>query len=137
MRLSDAIALGRTLITFDPSVWANTEKNCGCAVGMGAAAIGKLSLLENDAHALWKYFPILAVNHPMPEIAVRKEIPAVRIGELMRTDFIVSVIARNVKDGSVTLDQLIDWVRGVEELVETVPVPVESKEEVPVHAFPF
>src|SRR6266852_2577714 len=65
MRLSDAIALGRTLIKARAGS-TYFDDGSGCAIGMGIAAIGKRDLRASDAlnAAGWEWttaFPIPAV----------------------------------------------------------------------------
>lgn len=101
MRLSDAIALGQHLIKRDPTTVL--RDGCGCAIGMGLAAIGK-----TDARAdyIVDHFPWVWKNNAFVEI---------------------SMMFSKVCQGLMTLDQLIDRVREMEppELEESRQEEVE------------
>lgn len=103
MRLSEAINLGRHLITLSPWVWS--RGNRGCAICMGVAAIGKMAEWELDRNKRFEYWPWLMNTAPHSEALNRTE-------ETFSSR--VSWMAREVKDGNMTLDMLIDWVRSVE-----------------------
>ena len=100
MQLSEAIALGRTLVR--PTYWTFLTPCMaeGCAIGMGLAAIGYT----------WEW------KHP-PSVQAEKEWPWLmdrhpETGNTYRSH--ISVKFYEVGQGRLTLDQLIDWVRANE-----------------------
>ena len=106
MRLSEAIALGRTTI----EKFIAAELN-GCALGMAANAIG----IKKDYCQLYEAWPWLGAMEfsrcpvdgcPHPSFMA----PAHRIGHL----FDAHVVCVGEPFTRWTLDQLIDWVRSVE-----------------------
>jgi hypothetical protein len=122
MRLSTAIALGRTVIEqTDPHSF------CGCALAMGLLGVGKepcvadlkqpFSIKAAQASLVWRQtqcivWPWLNENRPFPEgllstngVAASCELPALNL---------VSDLFFAVERKKITLDQLIDWVRSVE-----------------------
>ena|SRR6516225_5942344 len=107
MRLSDAIALGRLIVT--PNDGSFTLFGCkACAVGMALAAMGETT---GDAQSMTKYWP-WANTHVWFEISVKY----------------FGVVA-----GEITLDELIDYVRSIEppELTDTKEEPWETQQPVP------
>jgi len=134
MRLSDAIALGRTL---GPS-WTRNDQNGLCAMMMAGAAANGSSWNWTGGldYKIETYVDLpcsckTCCDHPWNKYAGWFPRPE----KMFFHSAIIHLYNFHVTwKGDWTLDQLIDWVRGVEETVETVPVPIESKEEVPVHA---
>ena len=102
MRLSDAIALGRTLVNPMRGFLLDDAKKNGCALGMGLMGCG--SEKRNVAEE-WPWTANWADSFPCG---------------CARTDSMGKVIAHIFdehvcdKPQSWTLDQLIDWVRSVE-----------------------
>ena len=97
MRLSDAIALGRVLITKpDPFSF------CGCAIGMGIAAVcGEPAKMNVEAlEFALKEWPWLGSKCEAE-------------GGWSYEVYISNKFAR-VCEGMMTLDELIDWVRSIE-----------------------
>jgi hypothetical protein len=126
MRLSDAIALGRTLIgKTDPSSY------CGCALAMALMAIGKepmVAAIGDDsfaemAHDNW--FEAAMTEWPWlvtEGLEVPKYLPAYAY-EHYNAEYIISDLFWKVDEGEISLDQLIDWVRSVEPQEETERSP--------------
>ena len=125
MRLSDAIALGRTLVTkpiahyfYDPST------NCACARGMACLAVGATGGIGDVEKTIW---PWLANNIVDPcqcknYFSWRKESDVYGPVYSAINHLMYHVVG--VRDGKPfpqtwTLDQLIDWVRSVEPNEET------------------
>lgn len=111
MRLSEAIALGRT--TIPRLISANLE---GCAMGMAANAVScGLSYL-----ALSKVWPWLyGKSFRCPQCDERGEDNAMNI--------IVHLFDHHIMwNPDLTLDQLIDWVRSVEPQETTESVSIEA-----------
>jgi|SRR5882724_6263728 len=106
MRLSDAIALGRTLVVLDPSCYQR------CLIGLGYHAIGK-NAFDGWLHE-WPDYPWLRkqfiVNPPFgihPSYAYN----------------VISMLAHKVKSSSISMEQAIDWIRSVEPEENTTSVP--------------
>jgi len=130
MRLSDAIALGRTLLT--PYAGVIEYNGKGCAIGMGLKACGK-SANVHDAltDAGWGWTGNFNIPHPMPCGCTRYE---VNIGMNHGGSLIAHLFDFHVfgkRDW--TLDQLIDWVRSVEP-AEATPQTEQAVAESRVHA---
>lgn len=121
MRLSDAIALGRTLIT--PRGGSLGNGVSGCALGMGLMAKGIVAkdeklLTEPEMNWPWitKYmeFPCACSSKGM---------------KLRAVDTIVHIFDSHITSDHCTdwtLDNLIDWVRSVEP-AETEPAIAEGQ----------
>jgi hypothetical protein len=121
MRLSDAIAMGRTLVTPKPGAQFNIDENAGCALGMAINAAGGVYMKcppeehigrTGKVDEWWSFLGMGAKRpcdcyfskfpHRMPKIMAGKEIVA-------------HLFDRHVFGKcDWTLDQLIDWVRSVE-----------------------
>ena len=118
MRLSDSIALGRTLLPRDK--WYSGSF-CSCALGMSllAATAWEFPTVRNsdagaDALKLQKKtWPWIMQEFETPEIAKDKFFP---LRDRLSAQDIISSAFSNVTNniGGVTLDQLINWVRSVE-----------------------
>ena len=108
MRLSDAIVLGSALIRFEPSCFYVPRGNCGCIIGMGEAAMGAMSVLSYKK--LWPW-----LSKPMPGKPLHSY--AAEIGRR----------AYCVQEGTMTLEEVVDWVRSVEPAEEEnkTPEPTE------------
>lgn len=117
MRLSDAIATGRTLVTncvAGGSTREKAEPGDGCVLDMAALAVGKCNW--QWAKEIWPWLRNLSLSTGCD---YESEI---------YTRFDQDVMAR----GTLTLDQLIDYVRSVEpaEPVESTPIqPAEQHME--------
>jgi hypothetical protein len=128
MRLSQAIALGRTLCSPVPATQDDLNGG-GCALGMGARALGL------------KFFHGYSLNEiNYPTLRNRVEMPC--SCDLPRGDYWYGTLGGAIahffnehvfgaKDW--TLDQLIDWVRSVEPAEET-PRPTDALAKEPVSA---
>lgn len=134
MRLSDAIALGRTLMPFNPDCW------CTCAVGLAGAAIGKT--IDRWCEVTLD-FPLLSAEFKIPRTAfntsgsytaVQGPCRKAVIGELRPCWFIISNLAWAVKEKRITMDELIDWVRSVEP-PEAEGCAIEEREDAEVFAY--
>lgn len=141
MRLSDAIALGRTLangITAD--IFIHSQSGCACAIGMAQLASGRDSHSEKWVFASWAWLNerkvwgcpscdcqyycdgIDAISHVMGHVKGTTEI-------------LTLVPAFGHCEENLSLDQLIDWVRSIEppEIEQSEPQQVAALEmaEVP------
>jgi hypothetical protein len=115
MRLSEAIALGRTMIVSNPGATFDGYGG-GCAIGMGMAAVGKLNAEYGDAlyESGWKWskqfqvpevLPCGCESHPQWKSSSMNPLGCV----------IAHLFDRHVYGKfDMTLDRLIDWVRSVE-----------------------
>lgn len=126
MRLSEAIALGRVLLTPIPGNYFSGD-NSGCALGMGLAGVGCKSrdtaVIEKDLDKHWSW--------------MNNRIPSLPCG-CVSTNFDIATNIVHLFDEHVcgnkdwTLDQLIDWVRSVEPAepeIESDAIPRESVRE--------
>lgn len=124
MRLSEAIAIGRTLIKAVPMVRLSDDGQRGCALGMADAAYGKAAWAANDIHQ-W------VAQSECPRLPCGCELNSYW---LIYTNTIAHVFNQHVcGDGTWTLDQLIDYVRSVEpaEPAEpAIPQPAEQHAEI-------
>jgi len=120
MRLSEAIALGRVLITKpDPGNY------CGCAIAMALAAKGMQFEFSHDAYdAATREWPWITekLKHNYPLNFTYIQLPALQTYEAVISRAFSQVIFKNA-----TMEQLIDWVRSVEPAEEEAAV---SKREV-------
>jgi hypothetical protein len=112
MRLSDAIALGRTMIKATPGrVWHSDDT--GCAWGMALKAAGLLEKYYDHPPVIGT----LSVDIPLPWQWVKKSLCAPCPCKYASS---VAGVIVHLFDWHVfekkdwTLDQLIDWVRSVE-----------------------
>lgn len=121
MRLSDAIALGRTLV--NPKECGRgapgNKPEDGCALDMAVLAVG-----GNNWHQATKYWPWLHNIDPEER------------GLPLSGNFYFSIIRQFDRDvmllKRMTLDQLIDWVRSIEPPEQEQPQPVIQLESVAV-----
>lgn len=102
LKLSEAILLGDTLKTADPSRWLSLDGSCGCALGGAVLAVGK-------------YAEILALY----KAGGAQDIEKTFIGGMwpwITPAFLLALSHRyyNVYYGSETIEQLCDWVRSIE-----------------------
>ena len=116
MRLSDAIAMGRTLMMPKAYTLRSSDGREGCALGMGLAACGmeKQGLYYNKLLTRWSWL-LGTSEHPCD------------CRNMVRDEFICIIMHlfdRHVMNQDWTLDRLIDWVRSVE--------PAEKDEDVGV-----
>lgn len=120
MRLSDAIALGRTLLRPKPYITIRGDE--GCALGMAMAANGCRSHEEGVAKATrmaWSWLNLKPTVRPCP---CNPEDDYVLSWAQSYQAYVAHIFNEHVcgaKDW--TLDQLIDWVRANE--------PAEAAEE--------
>lgn len=120
MKLSDAIALGRTLKS--PRAYTlGIGEDGGCAIGMGLAAV--------DEHGSWP-----AVMTRWPWLTNQRELPCgCNEGVGCSASAIVHVFDFHVYEKcDWTLDQLIDWVRSVEPAEAEAPESVQVEQGVEV-----
>ena len=111
MRLSDAIALGRTLIKSVP-YYRNDTNGGGCALGMADVAIGSTDSLN--------HYPWTCAEGSKFDLPCGCE--KVILNHQWASRIIVHIFNEHVHgDGDWTLDRLIDWVRSVE--------PIEPNEQ--------
>lgn len=106
MKLSDAVMLGFGMIKFDPNVYL--EDGCGCFIGSGyfAATGAKAASLFDDMFPVW---PWLMETREMPDWFL----PCLQ-GRRIPTHRIISMMAIEMGQGRVTLEQAVDWIRSVE-----------------------
>jgi len=127
MRLSDAIALGRTLLK--PRAGSTfSAGGYGCANGMALAAIGKSNCRVGDS---------LDENFPIEAMRFAGKLPCGCLDIGGYSSDVGGVIAHlfdtHVMDGKTwTLDELIDWVRSVEPPEQEVAEPLQEVAE-PLH----
>lgn len=115
MRLSDAIALGRTLEPICMYSYAT------CALGVGMAALG-IPIEERDAEELMRRWPWLrekATSSPFPQYGSYRQ--------TWYQEISYGAILTKSRDNA-TLDQLIDWVRSIEP-AETQEAPQSQSAE--------
>jgi hypothetical protein len=128
MKLSDAIMLGRILIEYP-----DTGSYCGCAIGMGLAALGykydTKTLLSRGAN-LNEVRSIIALQdavHEWPWLnrLCRGEEPSWYTGHYGRHiyDVISEGFLRLKTRQLISLETLVDWIRSVE--------PEESENDTP------
>jgi hypothetical protein len=118
MRLSEAIALGRTMLIPGLNVFKNRTK--GCALEMAMAAIGS-SRSWNSAEKTWPWLNKERIS-PLPCACPERWY---RVKQFKRC---VIHIFNHVICGEITFDQLIDWVRSVEP-AEDVPILTDALAE--------
>jgi hypothetical protein len=123
MRLSDAIALGRTILEPVAGTF-NDHHGGGCAIGMAYEAIGKDFLVSNVREWNWVHtvrgkLPCSCTRTCNCELCVQD--PAISCIVHL---FDVHVMGK----GDWTLDQLIDWVRSVEPPEQVTEVKEEAHE---------
>ena len=122
--LSEDVMLGSTMISLDPRDWW-VDDTCGCLIGMGMAARGL-----NDQSAASKEARYLAVVRAYPWLAESLSVPKLLSEAKGRTAeeylamwawhgtakvaAIISCMAYMVKEGSLTLEQAVDWIRANE-----------------------
>lgn len=125
MRLSDAIATGRCLVTD----MKNNDLS-KCALGMACLASGIPLFIGNVSN-------YAAVMDAWPWLSNVQKCPACKL-EIGGTQVIWHLFDVHVifkQDGILTLDQLIDWVRSVEPAEETeADVQTEQPQAVKVSA---
>lgn len=112
MKLSEAIMLGQGLIEFTPSRFL--EHGCGCLIGAGyAASTGKRNAFLKEIIDRW------------PWLDTQVEVPAKLRNQGHRkfetAEFVISTFAFFVKDGSATLEEVVDWIRSVEPAEDPSP----------------
>jgi hypothetical protein len=105
MRLSEAMVLGSTLIQFDPGVFYIPSCGRGCLIGFGEAAVYKGK--ELDLQRKFYLWPWLA--NPVPGSSDNY---CSAIGEM----------ARAIRRGEKTFEEVVDWVRSVEPAEEEMVV---------------
>ena len=127
MRLSDAIATGRTIVMPHAYTIFNSPKE-GCALGMGLLGAGghyseaPFENPDNPYKQLTERWPWLESPCAAPCGCIEAQVNVF--------DVIGHIFDRHViDDGSWTLDRLIDWVRSVEpsEAEETTEHAVSSR----------
>lgn len=137
MLLSNAIATGRVL-----PFKVNPNNFCGCAIGMGLAALKGEQLVEPHllinignlgalslAYKEWPWLRDRIEMKDIPKIAWGARVAATNesysliYGDSDTYIHVISAIFYNVVAGKATLDQLIDWVR----LVEKPEIKPEAK----------
>lgn len=135
MRLSDAIALGRTLIgsvkgrLFEKHGDGNLF---GCALGMGVAAVGRQEqAMERDQHEeVLSIWPWLEISDLVPKCDCSEKMPHYRVNGF---GLIAHMFDHHV-GVDMTMEQLIDYVRSVEPneptIEETATEFVEASAEV-------
>lgn len=141
MRLSDAIAMGRTLVTPVTGIIDNLGGG-GCALGMAGRATGGFAANEcgvqmEEVHKRWPWTAsFLREDAPCKCYFWQKtfELPAGIFSQAIAHLFDAHVMQdpqhqeASCENETWTLDQLIDWVRSVEpaELTEEPQQLVES-----------
>lgn len=118
MRLSDAIATGRVLIT----PWAGTlgDGTKGCALGMAIMSGGLGHLLKGSHHSNGLLWADMRMKWPIMQYGA--VVPPIRgLGyKILAVESIITLLFDNYVMCSYfpewTLDRLIDWVREVEDL---------------------
>jgi hypothetical protein len=122
MRLSDAIALGRTVMTPKQGSFGDSES--GCALGMAGKAAG-LRIYDSS-------FPIEPLRREWPWLYATVQPYPCRCARTVQyhTDSLIihlfDLHVMHIKDW--TLDQLIDWVRSVEPAEPTESVEAAPQE---------
>lgn len=117
MRLSDAVAMGRTLRKPAPGDLGNSEE--GCAMGMALAACGKRPMY-GYIEILWPWATDQNDFRKCPVCNERYR----NVSHMVQHCFDSHVWTREM-----TLDQLIDWVRSVE------PAESEAAEQISIQEF--
>lgn len=104
MKLSDAMALGFTLVRFDPNTWLTHDGSCGCALGGAIEAAGRREDFS-------KQVPAMANPALVAEIAVIRE-----LWPWLTVEYIdsISLMAWKIADGELTREQLLTFVRSIE-----------------------
>lgn len=134
MRLSDAIATGRMLLT--PTLGVRELNGGGCAIGMAEVALG----IEKTNKRLENVYPWLSNTiedlpcgsdhfyiHENPYLACFNPVTKPQVQSYscaIAHIFNVHVM----RDKTWNLDQLIDWVRSVEPAEKEIKETVSSKE---------
>ncbi len=136
MKLSEAVLLGSTNLRLEPKVWQSPV--CACLIGMGLSAMGRepredQAGTRNDAIAMLPWLAdgfaipsILAGNHLVGYFTRISVWGVNKPGQLSAWQ-IISALAYEVKDGIITLEQAIDWIRENEPQEPEVVQP-EAKE---------
>jgi hypothetical protein len=125
MRLSDAIALGRTLLK--PKAYQTIHNGEGCALGMAMASLGCRSHAEAQKKCSsttgWKW---VRKDVDVPPCSCDPEYDRILAFDLNHQAYIAHLFNEHVCGAEDwTLDQLIDWVRSVEP-AEPEPAIAES-----------
>jgi hypothetical protein len=109
MKLSDAVMLGFGMIKFNPRVYL--QDGCGCFLGSGYFAVtgAKKTNPANPVGDILREWPWLEEIREMPDWFLPhfkcRQIEAHRV---------ISMMAFNMRDSQVTLEQAVDWIRSVE-----------------------
>jgi hypothetical protein len=132
MRLSEAIALGRTAIQPASGRVFNSDRTRGCAFGMAGAAIGakwSSAVLEHDTERAWPWLRGESIRpckcpHWRQSGTYLQAIAHLFDAHLMQDRCYWWDIGEEAEP--MTLDQLIDWVRSVEPQEVAVEAPRET-----------
>lgn len=104
VRLADAMALGFTLVEFDPNCWLLMDGKCGCAFGGAILAVGR----QQD---FWKQIGYLVDGEWVAEMAVVKELwPWITAEHINR----ISDLAREIDMEQATKEDILTYVRSIE-----------------------
>ena len=106
MRLSDAIALGRTLVKPMAGKPLSKDNDYGCTIGMALRAVGRAYNCSQSDEQNWNWWPVY--QQFLEEWPWTLSHPVINMSDIFRR------FDREVMQGTMTLDQLIDWVRSVE-----------------------
>ena len=102
MKFSDLVVLGSTIIEFDPAVYL--QDNCGCLIGMAAAAkTGLLDLVDGE---VWKIFPWLHEKRYLP-------CPVCGV-PYFTASASISCMAVHMWCEKITFEQALDYIRSIE-----------------------
>jgi hypothetical protein len=140
MRLSEAIALGRTLIHPMPGFVLDYAGLNGCALGMGYKASGgteKVHPLEctiglEEVIRVWPW-----LENTIKQLPCKCESSLYNYAQVIGHLFDDHIMDGTIDSGPLpgdrwTLDQLIDWVRSVEP--EEAPSPTQGASRDAIHA---
>jgi hypothetical protein len=140
MKLSDAIVLGSTEINFKPHYWMCEDG--GCLLGMGGYAAGvrytpleKRGSFSDEIEQITALWPWLATFFEMPQWL--RDLPAHGLpyyfnqhdpARFWRAKVIISIMACHIKEGHMTMEQAINWIRENEPKEEVVQPEIKTEE---------
>ena len=125
MRLSDAIEMGRVLVRPYAGMILYTpyEIEMGCALGMAGRAANVYregqtvnGTAMSDIWREWPWTILVSFDMPFADVCACAHVCSGRLDGrlLMATQVIAHLFDQHVCGHEMTLDQLIEWVRGVE-----------------------
>ena len=125
MKLSDAMMLGVSMFRLDPSMWACRDG--GCLLGVAGHAAGIKYDFNRGCEEAVDSIRLLRQRWPWVENVFKvpyfaRELPILESGNFLhvggsdnaQADYIISFFANHVKQGTCSIEQVVDWVRSVE-----------------------